>query len=178
VTKVMTLLEAAAKFHAVSRDMQVVGPAIVAHACEMVCTEAKRAIGTYDYGWQPLSPRRLSIRTPTRRCWRPERCSARSSGSQRAMKATSVRTTTRWQELGTSHIPPRSFLAQAAIRMEPKIHELAGRAVVSVMGGSGLHGPELGEIFHLLKHAAHDLKQGAEEFMEEKRDEDRRGRQR
>jgi|tagenome__1003787_1003787.scaffolds.fasta_scaffold20455045_2 hypothetical protein len=62
--------------------------------------------------------------------------------------------------------------------MEPKIQKMAGRAVGSVVGGAGLHGPEVGEIFHLLKHAAHDLEQGAEELMEEHSDEDGRIRQR
>jgi hypothetical protein len=81
-----------------------------------------------------------------------------------------------WQELGTPHIPPRSFLMQAAVHMEPKIHKMAGRAVMSVMGGSGLHAPELGEIFHALRHAAHNLKEDVEDFV--RTDEDKDGRRR
>jgi hypothetical protein len=45
-----------------------------------------------------------------------------------------------WQELGTSKIPPRSFLVGAAVHMEEKIHKMAARAVMAVMRGEGLHG--------------------------------------
>jgi hypothetical protein len=45
------LVEAAAKFNAIGRDMETIGPAIVARACEMVCEEAKRVLGRYEYEW-------------------------------------------------------------------------------------------------------------------------------
>jgi hypothetical protein len=32
-----------------------------------------------------------------------------------------------WQELGTSRIPPRSFLVGAAVHMEEQIHKMAAR---------------------------------------------------
>jgi hypothetical protein len=60
-------------------------------------------------------------------------------------------------ELGTSRIPPRSFLAGAAMAMEDKIHKMAARAVVAVMMGKGLASAEMRELIHLLKHAAHQV---------------------
>jgi hypothetical protein len=43
-----SVLGFAAHLKAVDRDMEKIGPAIVAKACQMVCDEAKRVIGTYD----------------------------------------------------------------------------------------------------------------------------------
>jgi hypothetical protein len=51
MTKVMSLLQAAAKFQALGRDMEKLGPAIVARASAMVATEAKLVLGTHDYPW-------------------------------------------------------------------------------------------------------------------------------
>jgi hypothetical protein len=46
----------------------------------------------------------------------------------------------KYHELGTRTIPPRSFLGEAAMRKEHKIHEMMGRAVVATFGG--------GEFYH------------------------------
>jgi hypothetical protein len=60
MTGLMSLAEAAAKFNAIGHDMEELGPAIIRKACAMVCTEAKRVIGTYDYDWPQLSPETLA----------------------------------------------------------------------------------------------------------------------
>jgi hypothetical protein len=77
-----------------------------------------------------------------------------------------------WHELGTSRLPPRSFLMGAAVKMEDKIHKMAGRAVVALIAGGSLHSPELAELLHLLKHAAHEVKEDIKEMMP--KDEDNR----
>lgn len=43
--------------------------------------------------------------------------------------------------------------------MEDKIHKMAVKAVMTVMRGEGLHGSEMAELLHLLKHAAHEVKE-------------------
>lgn len=40
-----------------------------------------------------------------------------------------------WQELGTEHIPPRSFLGGAMVESLPKINEMAGRDLVATLIG-------------------------------------------
>jgi hypothetical protein len=70
-----------------------------------------------------------------------------------------------WHELGTSKIPPRSFLVGAAVHMEDKIHKMAARAVMAVMLGKGLHGSETAELLHFLKHAAHQIKEDVKEIF-------------
>jgi hypothetical protein len=70
-----------------------------------------------------------------------------------------------WHELGTARIPPRSFLAGAAMAMEDKIHKMAERAVVAVMLGKGLASAEMRELLHLL-HVLHQVGHAAGEAMD------------
>ena len=81
-----------------------------------------------------------------------------------------------WHELGTSKIPPRSFLMGAAVHMEEKIHKMAARAVMAVMLGKGLHGREMAELLHLLKHVAHEVKETVKEMTKDDTEEQRRHR--
>jgi hypothetical protein len=168
MTGFMSLLEAAAKFHAIGRDMEEIGPAIVRKACEMVCTEAKRVIGTYDYDWPQLSPETLArkmmntplIETGEMRAsieWQ-------SHGLEGAVGSNNDKAV--WQELGTSRIPPRSFLVGAAVHMEEKIHKMAARAVMAVLAGRGLHGSEMAELLHILKHVYHEVKETIKDALE------------
>jgi hypothetical protein len=80
-----------------------------------------------------------------------------------------------WHELGTAKIPPRSFLVGAAVRMEPKIHIMAAKAVHAVMRGEGLHGSAMLELLHVLKHVAHEVGKTLKEALEP---EDERGHRR
>jgi phage gpG-like protein len=175
---VMSLLEAAAKFHTIGRDMEEIGPAIVAKACEMVCTEAKRVIGEgYPY-WPDLKPETLArkmMATPLLETgelrasieWTAEGLQGRvGSNNDKAV----------WHELGTSRIPARSFLVGAALRVEDKIHKMAARAVMAVMLGKGLHSSEMAELIHLLKHAAHQVKEDVKEMIPKDENDDRRRR--
>ena len=64
----------------------------------------------------------------------------------------------------------------AAIAMEPKIYKMAERAVVAVMLGKGLASAEMRELLHLLKHAAHHVKEDVEEMMPKDENENNKGR--
>ena len=50
--------------------------------------------------------------------------------------------------------------------MGPKIEKMAARAVMAVMRGEGLHGSEMAELIHLLKHVGHALKEAADKFLD------------
>src|SRR6266480_157414 len=120
MTQTFTLLGFVAHLATVEKDMHVVGHAIVARACEMVCEEAKRVIGEgYDF-WPALKPETLArkmMNTPLLESgalrgsieWN-------SSGNEGYVGSNSD--IAGFQELGTSRIPPRSFLAGAAMAME------------------------------------------------------------
>jgi hypothetical protein len=99
-------------------------------ACVIVKEEAKRVIGTYEYGWTPLAPSTLakkSANTPLL-----ETGEMRDSIEHQVIGhigyVGSDNDKALYQELGTSRgIPPRSFLMGAAMRKEAEIHELTGR---------------------------------------------------
>jgi hypothetical protein len=126
----------------------------------VVCAEAKRVIGSYDYDWPQLSPKTLEhkfFNTPLLQTGEM-RASIEwnSSGNEGYVGSNNDKAV--WQELGTRTIPPRPFLAGAAQHMEDKIHKMAERAVVSVMLGKGLASAEMRELLHLLhaiRHAGH-----------------------
>lgn len=118
-------------------------------ACEAVRDEAKRVIGTYDYGWPALKPatiaRKSSGDTPLLETGELRDSIVyavfqnRSSGGQFASGHTGyVRSTSKkaeWHELGTKRIPPRSFLGAAARHKESAIVDSTGRLFASALAG-------------------------------------------
>jgi len=173
-----TLVEFAAKLHMIESEMHEAGHAIVRKACELVCEEAKRVIGTYDYGWPELKPETIArkvrgdtplIETGEMRAsieWNAE-------GNEGCVGSNDDKAV--WQELGTSRIPPRSFLMGAAQHMEDKIHKMAAKAVVAVLSGSGLNSAEMRELLHLLREAGHALKEAADKLLAPDEDENKEG---
>jgi hypothetical protein len=131
MTQTFSLLGFVAHLHAVERDMEALGPAIVKRACEMVAAEAKRVIGVGYETWPQLAPSTLARKfynTPlleTGELRNSIEWTARGlhgevgSNNDKAV----------WHELGTSRIPPRPFLSGAAAAMGPRIEKMAGRAV-------------------------------------------------
>jgi HK97 gp10 family phage protein len=55
-----------------------------------------------------------------------------------------------WQELGTEHIPPRSFLGHAAVTKSKEVSEIIGREIFGLLTGEsmldGATGEHAGEI--------------------------------
>jgi hypothetical protein len=68
-----------------------------------------------------------------------------------------------YEELGTAHIPPRSFLGQAALGKEHEIHEIMGREVHKAMV---LGGPAYREAKEIL-HALHAVYEKTKELLDE-----------
>lgn len=110
----------------------------LAHAAFIVHQEAQRVLGTYDYNWQPLAPSTVARKgadTPgleTREmrdtlAWNADHREAHiGSNLQKAV----------YFELGTSRQPPRSFLVEAARRMEPRVRRVVGVAIVDHLAGA------------------------------------------
>ncbi len=175
---VFSLVEFAAHLTTVERDMHEIGPAIVARACEMVCDEAKRVIGEGYPEWPALSPGTLAhkmLNTPLLETGEMRASiSWNSEGNEGHVGSDNPKAL--WHELGTSKIPPRSFLVGAAIRMEPEIHAMAAKAAVAVMMGEGLHSAEMRELLHLLKHVAHEVKETVTEMTKDDTEGQRRRR--
>jgi phage gpG-like protein len=180
MTQTFSLLGFVAHLATVERDMHELGPAIVARACELVCEEAKRVLGTYDYGWTPLAPSTLARKMMNTPLLETGELRAsiewNSTGNQGFVGSNSDKAL--WHEFGTARIPPRPFLAGAAMAMEDKIHKMAARAVMAVMLGQGLHSVEMRELLHLLHRAAHHVKEDIEEMLPKDEDKNNKGRHR
>jgi phage gpG-like protein len=158
MTQSFTLLGFVAHLGAIERDMHELGPAIVAKACQMVCDEAKRVLGTHDYNWPQLQPETIARKvrgdTPLLETGKLRDSIEWNSYGNEGHVGSNLDIAV-YQERGTSRIPPRSFLVGAAIRMEPAIHAMAARASMAVMAGRGLHGSEMMELLGLLRHVVH-----------------------
>jgi hypothetical protein len=173
------LAEFALHLKEIEHDMKEASRLIVRQACVMVATEAKRVIGTYDYGWPQLAPSTLekkSANTPLLETGEM-RASIEWSTSHDGMEGHvgSNNDKAVWQELGTAKIPPRSFLAGALHHEAPAIVKMAGKVARATIAPGGLHGSELMELLHILKHVGHELKETFEEAVETK---DEKGKRR
>ena len=168
------LAEFALHLKEIERDLHEASRLIVRQACVMVAAEAKRVIGTYDYGWKPLAASTLekkSADTPLLETGEM-RASIEWSTSHDGMvgHVGSNNDKAVWHELGTSRIPPRPFLAGALHHEAPEIVKMAGKAAHATIAGKGLHSPEL-EFLHLLKHIGHEVNEAAQKFLDGPEDE-------
>src|SRR6267378_3124937 len=167
MTGVYSILSFVAHLKAVEHDMNALGPAVVAKACEMVAEEARRVIGEgYPY-WPALAPSTLArkmMNTPLLETGELRASIEWNADGNQGYVGSNLDKAV-WHELGTARIPPRSFLAGAAMAMEDKIHKMAARAVMAVMLGQGLASAEMRELLHLLQHAAHQEKEIIKDTM-------------
>ena len=135
-----SLLGFAAHCFAMQRDLHEMGPAVVERACRTVHAEARRVLGTHDYDWPPLSPATIARKakgdTPLLETGElRDSIEWWSKGNEGAVGSNNDKAV--WMELGTSRVPPRSFLVEAAVRKEPEIHKMAERAIIDVVTGKG-----------------------------------------
>jgi len=77
-------------------------------------------------------------------------------------------------ELGTSRMPPRSFLVSSAIASEDKIHRMAGAAAVAALSGHGRGARDVREMLHLLHRAGHALRELGEDLLDDDNEGDRK----
>ena len=102
-------------------------------ASMVIETEAKRVIGTYDYGWPRLAPSTLEHKaadTPLLETGALRASIEHNVGDRDARIGTNSMIGV-YQEMGTSRgIPPRPFMAGAAIHKEKEVVEILGEGAL------------------------------------------------
>jgi hypothetical protein len=160
MSQLMSLLQASAKFALVSAQMEAVSHAVIEEACRMVAKEARRVLGTYDYGWPSLKSATVGrkgkdtpgVDTGAMR----DSIEWTARGMQGEVGSNHPRA--EWFELGTKNQPPRSFLAGAVRAKGRDIQKMAGRTVAGAMGAHHLLSPEMRHLLHLAKKIGHEVK--------------------
>ena len=118
-------------------------------AARLVQDEAKKMIGTYQpayppfQAWAPLAPSTIADKTakgyappdnPLLRTGDLRRSIQRSVGKDEASIGSNADVAV-WQELGTSRIPPRSFLGAAAAKNADKVADILGGGATAALTG-------------------------------------------
>jgi hypothetical protein len=105
----------AAHLLTIEADLELAQEVCVEKACRMVEKEAKTAIGGYRFDWTPLKPETV----------------AHKARGDTPLLETGDDPIAKYHELGARTIPPRSFLGEAAMRKEHKIHEMMERTIAA-----------------------------------------------
>jgi hypothetical protein len=148
MTTRFSLGQFAAHLLAYEADLKLTEEACVEKACRMIEKEAKTAIGTYKFGWPPLQPETIAHKatgdSPLLETGELKESIEHTVGRESGEVVGYVGTNdpvAKYHELGTRTIPPRSFLGEAAMRKEHKIHEMMGRATIATFHGDALLQP-------------------------------------
>jgi len=172
--KTFSLLGFIAELPAIERDIHASGPKIIERACQIIQKKAKATIGRENENWPPLAEATLQdkakhgfptpkplLRTGALR----DSIEYTVSGLEGAVG--SNLDVAVYQELGTSRIPPRSFLVSAAIASEDRIHKMAAAVTIAAFSGFGGHAREVREMLHLLGYLGHELKELTEDVLDD-----------
>jgi hypothetical protein len=174
MTKLFDLVGFAAELGAIDHDLEALGPKIVERACQIVQKKAKSTIGKTHDAWPPLAESTQEDRA--RKGYAANEPLLRSgelrdsieytvSGTEGCVGSDSPIAV--YQELGTSRIPPRSFLVSSAIASEDRIHRMVGASAVAALSGHGRHASEIREVLHALHRVGHALKELGEDLLED-----------
>lgn len=107
-------------------------------AAVIVETEAKRVLGTHDYGWPPLQPETIArkatgdsplLETGELRDSINHNVDKSSAGHGRSAFIGSDDDKAVWHEYGTSRIPPRPFISGALIHKETEVVAALGQQI-------------------------------------------------
>jgi hypothetical protein len=128
-----------------SVSMHVAHHVALEHAALIVETEAKRVLGTYDYDWPQLAESTQDERgylgfpdnEPLLRTGEL-RDSIEHTVETKAAHVGSNNDKAVWQELGTTTIPARSFLAGAAAHKFNEVGHEIGRVVHGYLSNGGV----------------------------------------
>jgi phage gpG-like protein len=164
----------AAHLLTIEADLKVTEEVCVEKACRMVEKEAKRAIGTYLFDWTPLQPETVARKargdTPLLETGELRDSIQHVVGREGTEVVGYVGTNdpiAKYHELGTRTIPPRSFLGEAAMRKEHKIHEMMERTIAATLDRGGPHYRELRELFHVLHMVYEEGKKLFDELVDD-----------
>jgi phage gpG-like protein len=147
---------------------------ILERTCVLLENPAKDALGTYEFGWPPLAPETIASKatgdSPLLETGELRDSIHHVSGREGGQAVGYVGTNdpvAKYHELGTRTIPPRSFLGEAAMRQEHKIHRMMERTIAATFDRGGPRYRELRELFHVLHMAYEETKKLADEFLDE-----------
>ncbi|MBW7964961.1 hypothetical protein [Bradyrhizobium sp. BR 10261] len=170
--KTFTLLGFIAEIPAIERDVHASGPMVIKRACEIVEKKAKAAIGKNHEMWPPLAEStkrdrvakgfpedKPLLRTGELR----DSIEHTTSGLEGAVGSNLDRAL--WLEMGTSKMPPRSFLRSSAISAEDRIRRMAAAATIAALSGHGRHASDVTEMLHLLHRAGDALRELGEDLL-------------
>lgn len=134
-----TLSSFAAHLTSVATSLPLAEHAALEAACKIVKTEAKRVLGTYEYGWPRLKPATIARKkngdTPLLESGEMRGSIEHTVQPHEGWVGSNNKKAV-WHELGTRTIPPRSFLAGAARHKEKAVVEIVGRYfTASLMSG-------------------------------------------
>jgi hypothetical protein len=146
----MNLLEGAALFAEMRFAYEAAVKGALEKACVVIEDEAKRVIGSYDYGWRELAESTQAERA--RLGFPPNEPLLRTGEMRDSLEHQVVLAEKKgyvgsnddkavWQELGTSRgIPPRSFLGGAAAHKGQEAAEAIGQKIFFALTSKGAGG--------------------------------------
>jgi HK97 gp10 family phage protein len=179
VTKFFTLLEFIAEIPAIERDVKAAERKIIERAAQIVQKKAKATIGHENDNWPALAP--STIADKQKHGYATPKPLLRTGALRDSIEYTVVSDDEAWvgtdnpiapfQEFGTSRIPPRSFLASAAMASEDKIHRMAAAVTIAAFSGHG-RGRDVAEMLHLLHRAGHALKELGQDLLDPDHDDE------
>jgi hypothetical protein len=157
--QVFSLLETIAKIETFKANLKLSSEAILTDWAVSVRDRARKAIGTYKYGWAPLAESTLKkkaadtplLETGELRDSISAFVEMKGPEHGRAAVGSDLEKAV-WHELGTSTIPPRSFLMESAVRSEKDLNKIASRYIAAAWA-SARHGGEILALLHALKIA-------------------------
>jgi hypothetical protein len=171
---VYSILGFVAELKAVDHDLEALGPKIIERACQIVQKKAKAAIGKEHDLWAPLAE--STIRDKAAHGYKTPAPLLRTGEMRDSIEYTvhgnegcvgSDSEIAVYQELGTSRIPPRSFLVSSAIASEDKIHRMVGAVAVAALSGHGRYASEIRELLHELHRAGHALAELGHDLLDD-----------
>lgn len=130
-----SLLEAAARFEAFSKNIKYANEATLSEIAILVRDQAKAVIGTYTYDWQPLAESTLKKKsddTPLLETGKlRDSISAKviMHGETGSAYVGTDEMSGVYAELGTKSEPPRSFLLMSALHSHKDIGRIAKKNI-------------------------------------------------
>ncbi len=166
--------ELAAHLLTMEADVELAKQAAVERACRMVEKEAKRVLGTYDYGWESLKPETIARKargnSPLLETGKMRDSISHyvtQEGRETVGYVGSTSKIALYQEMGTRNIPPRPFLSAALMAKERAIVEMTEKLVIAAITQGGPNYRELREIIHLVREFGREVKKIAHELLDD-----------
>jgi HK97 gp10 family phage protein len=163
----------------IAHDVKASERLIIERGAKMIQKKAKATIGRSNENWPPLAA--STIADKAKHGYKTPAPLLRTGALRDSIEYTVVSDHEAWigtdhpvaafQEFGTSRIPPRPFMASAAIASEDRIHRLAAAATIAALAGHGKGARELHELLHALRHVGHEIRNLVHDLLDDDEDE-------